>query len=93
MTTLTFNSTNVLAPVCVVSWLLERGPAALACEVDMNADASFDVRILPATPFIAPIVEHFDTAVPAMERHAEIAGLLRDEGWYVTGRARYPSAS
>lgn len=77
-------------PMCVVKWLLRHGSAAIACEVDMNADRSFDVRVTPSSPSNKPFVEHFGDAVHAMERHAAIAGLLRDDGWRVAERVTSP---
>ena len=58
----------------------------LSCEVDMNADSTFDVRVLPSSSEREGLVERYPGLVSAMERHAEIADTLRDSGWRVVER-------
>jgi hypothetical protein len=70
----------------MLRWLLRSGAAALACEVDMNADRTFDVRVLPSSAPEGGIVERYTGLVSAMKRHAEIANALRDSGWRVAER-------
>jgi hypothetical protein len=73
-------------PVCVVRWVLQTGRASIACEVEMNQDKSFDLRITPSWQRTASFVERFTNAVPAMKKHAQITASLRDLGWEVTDR-------
>jgi hypothetical protein len=73
--------------VCMLRWLLRSGAAALACEVGMNADRTFDVRVSPSSAPQDGIVERHTGLVSAMKRHAEIANALRDSGWQVAERA------
>ena len=70
----------------MLRWLLRSGAAALACEVGMNADRTFDVRVVPSSGSRDAIVERYPGLVAAMERHAEIANALRDSGWQVAAR-------
>ena len=77
------------ATVCVVRWVLSTGRASVACEVEMNPDASFDLRVVPSWRTGATLVERFSTAVPAIKKHAQVAGALRDLGWTVTDRATF----
>jgi len=84
-------SSTVSAPqanaVCVVRWVLRTGRAAIACEVEMRPDRTFELRVSPSWQPRATRVEHFETALSAMKRHAQVAGSLRDLGWEVTDRS------
>lgn len=73
-------------PSCVVRWVLTRGAARLTCEVDM-ADGRFELSVTPSVPGTRPILERFSGPCAAMERHAEIASHLRDDGWRVAARS------
>lgn len=70
----------------MLRWLLRRGAAALECEVGMNPDRTFDVRVVPSSATREGIIERYPGLVSAMERHAEIANALRDSGWQVAER-------
>jgi hypothetical protein len=74
------------SPSCVLRWVLASGSAAIACEIDANADRSFDLRIVPFSAPGSGFVEHFQTATAVLERHAHIARNLRDAGWRTTDR-------
>jgi hypothetical protein len=74
---------------CALRWVLTRGDAAITCEIDANPDASFDVRIAASSR--RGFVEHFDTATAALERHAEVANQLLEEGWVVSEHSPRPS--
>ena len=79
--------TPEVSSVCVVRWVLSTGRASVACEVEMNPDSSFHLRVVPSWQSGAQLVERFSTAVPAIKKHAQVAGALRDLGWTVTDRA------
>ena len=70
----------------MLRWLLRSGAASLACEVGMNSDRTFDVRVLPSSAPQDGLVERYSGLVSAMKRHAEIANALRDSGWQVAER-------
>jgi hypothetical protein len=78
---------------CLVRWILCNGTASIACEVGMNPDRSFDVRIVPESTPAAGIVERYPCAVAAMARHAQVALSLRESGWFVAARAGSPFAA
>lgn len=69
-----------------LSWVLRRGAASVTCAVDINRDRSFDVRIIPSARPAQATVEHYLSAVAALERHAEVTRGLREEGWRVAAR-------
>ena len=86
MTTYPASSTTMPTSSCMLRWLLRSGAAALACEVGMNADRTFDVRVVPSSGSRDAFVERYPGLVSAMERHAEIANALRNAGWQVAER-------
>ena len=55
----------------------------MTCEIDALDDRSYDVSVVPHWNISATVVEHFDLALSAMERHASIARRLRADGWVV----------
>lgn len=72
----------------VVSWVLRQGTAAITCGIEMKADRSFELSVVPSWSRRSSLVEQFPGAVAAMERHAQVADRLRDLGWSVTRSAR-----
>lgn len=67
----------------VLCWIFKRETQALTCELDMHADRSCDVVILPHWDVKASLTEHYGALPQALMRHAEIARRLRDSGWSV----------
>ena len=59
----------------------------MTCELDVHADRSGDVCVVPHWDISSTLIEHFDAPRSAMLRHAEIARRLRDAGWMVTEHA------
>jgi len=70
----------------LVRWIFERNGNAITCEIDMNEKHTCDVAVIPHWDAAASVVEHFDGPMGAMERHAELAVALLEEGWTVTDR-------
>ena len=81
------------SPVCMLRWLLRSGAAVLSCEVGMNGDRTFEVRVLPSSNQRDGLVERYSGLVSAMKRHAEIANTLRDSGWQVAERITAPAVA
>jgi hypothetical protein len=79
-------STRTAHAVPLLRWIFERNGNAITCEIEMN-DGTCDVAVIPHWDSSAGVVEHFDGPMGAMERHAELAVALLDEGWTVTDRA------
>jgi hypothetical protein len=69
---------------CLLRWVLQRGSEALTCEVDAHGHGSFDLQVMLGGSQSPALTEHFNSPVAAVERHAEVATLLRDAGWVVT---------
>jgi hypothetical protein len=69
---------------CLLRWVFHRGSADLTCEVDSHGSRGFDVQLLVGWSPVPSICEHFDNPIAALERHAELSQLLREEGWAVT---------
>jgi hypothetical protein len=76
--------------ICMLRWLLRSGAAMLSCEVGMNGDQSFEVRVRPSSTDSGSLVERYPGLVSAMKRHAEIANTLRDSGWQLAERVTAP---
>ena len=74
------------ATVPIVRWIFERNGDAITCEIDMNNGRTCDVALIPHWDAAASVVERFDGPMRAIERHAELAVALLDEGWTVTDR-------
>lgn len=74
-----------LTPVSepVLCWIFRRNGRVLTCEVDLRADGSSDVVLLPHWDVKAALTEHYRALPDALLRHAEIARRLRDNGWSV----------
>jgi hypothetical protein len=71
---------------CVLRWVLSNGASTVACEIDMDANRFFRLRIVPLCEPAAAIVQRFTNPLAAMAGHAEVACRLRDAGWVVTDR-------
>jgi hypothetical protein len=70
----------------LVRWIFERKGDAITCEIDMNEEHTCDVAVIPHWNAASSVVEHFNGPMGAMERHAELAMALREEGWTLTDR-------
>jgi hypothetical protein len=67
----------------LVRWVFVRGARALTCEVRAAEGGAFDVCVIPLWDVKAAVVESYDRAAAAMQRHAEIADAFRQAGWMV----------
>lgn len=76
----------------MLRWIFRRGTAAIECDVDVAADRSFALRVIPLWAPASAVVERFADPVSALERHAELASYLRDSGWRVSEHATPASA-
>jgi len=74
------------ATVPIVRWIFERNGNAITCEIDMKEGRTCDVALIPHWDAAASVVERFDGPRRAIERHAELAVALLDDGWTVTDR-------
>lgn len=64
----------------------QRQDDAVTCEVDFDTRRSaYEVYVMPPRGSSGVLVERFDRATSALERHAEIASRLRQAGWTVAG--------
>ena len=87
MTTTSAIVPTAATPVPMVRWIFQRGGHLLTCEVDARSRHTFDVSVVPHWDVSSAVVERFDHAVTAMERHAAIAQSLRSHGWQVVRHA------
>jgi hypothetical protein len=79
-------SRHTLTAIPLVRWIFERNGNAITCEIDMNDEHTCEVAVIPHWDAASSVVEHFDGPMGAMERHAELAVALLEEGWTVTDR-------
>lgn len=84
MTTNSVPATNPVAGTSLLHWQLQRGNEALTCEIRSSMHRGFDVQVMLAWTTAPALIEHFDTSIAAVERHADITATLMDAGWVVT---------
>ena len=66
----------------LICWEFERRCQRLMCGISIAAESSrFEVATTPLWNPASESVEHFDTPVGALHRHAEIVRELRHAGW------------
>jgi hypothetical protein len=70
----------------VLLWVLRRDFDVITCGVDVNASGRCEVRTVPHSDPTLAVVEPFDNAGDALQRHAEVAYRLREVGWVVADR-------
>jgi hypothetical protein len=69
-------------------WTFQRDGSAITCEIKVGgAGRSAAVHVVPDWDSSLAHVEPAVSTVAAMQRHAEIAQVLRDAGWWLTSRA------
>ena len=70
----------------VLRWIFRRAAKSITCQVEVRADRSYSVYLVPHWDVSSSVAEHFDGAAVALLRHAEIARHLRESGWVLTNR-------
>jgi hypothetical protein len=72
----------------MVNWLFTRGTRALTCQVGTDgAGSSFEVAVVPHWDLSLAVVEEAQSPATALQRHAQIAMMLKDAGWSVARRS------
>lgn len=72
--------------VQMLCWMFQRQDDVVTCEVDFDARRSaYEVYVTPHRGSSGVLVERFDRATRALQRHARIAAQLRKVGWTVAG--------
>ena len=56
---------------------------AITCHLDIRGARSYEVCVVPHWDPSSAVIERYDAATPALLRHAEVARLLREDGWMV----------
>ena len=64
-------------------WVFRREFDAITCGVDISASGRCEVRTVPQWDPSLAVVEPFERAADALQRHAEVAKRLREIGWTV----------
>jgi hypothetical protein len=67
----------------LVEWILQRDSKAITCQLDLRGRRSYEVSVLPHWDPSSAVIERFDTATPALLRHAQLACRFREAGWMV----------
>jgi hypothetical protein len=62
---------------------LQRETGAITCHLDIRGARSYEVCVVPHWDPSSAVIERYDAATPALLRHAEVARLLREDGWMV----------
>jgi hypothetical protein len=67
----------------MLRWVLHRETTAITCQLDARGGECYELCVLPHWDPSSAVIEHFDDATPALLRHAEVVGRLRENGWIV----------
>jgi hypothetical protein len=68
--------------VRVLRWTFTRGGETVSCELGLTGDDSaYQLRIDPPWNPTGVVVECFDEAMTAFQRHAMIERILLEDGW------------
>jgi hypothetical protein len=67
----------------VLLWVFRREFEAITCGVEVSASGRCAVRTVPQWDPSLAVIEPFDCAGEALQRHAEVARRLREIGWVV----------
>ncbi len=73
------------ARVAMLRWVFGRNAEAITCEIDFIDGEGDDVSVVPHWAVSSSAVEHFSSPLQALERHAELALALREQGWTMIG--------
>jgi len=79
-------ATSSDSEVRVLRWTFRRDEDAIVCELGLNDDHSaYELRVNPPWNPAGSMVEQFDDATSAFQRHAAIERALVSEGWLLEG--------
>ena len=67
----------------VLLWVFRREFEAITCGVEVSASGRCAVRTVPQWDPSLAVIEPFECAGEALQRHAEVARRLREIGWVV----------
>ena len=67
----------------LLRWVFRQGNRSLTCVVNANALGDYDGVCTAALDLPASTIETFDNGADAFGRHAQIALMLRSQGWTV----------
>lgn len=70
----------------MLRWTFTRGAAAITCELAANGLGGYYICVVPHWNVAAAAVEQHDAVLPALRRHADLARLLREDGWTLARR-------
>jgi hypothetical protein len=70
-------------PAPMLAWMMPRYSTAVTCQLDVRDDAVYELCVVPHWDPAAAVIERYDSANPALLRHAEVIGALREHGWIV----------
>ena len=75
-------------PQMVLRWLFRQSDRLVTCGISRATEAAFEVVTVPHWDIRRASVERFSCAKAALQRHAEIAALLRESGWSAAAYTR-----
>ena len=65
----------------VLRWTFRRDQQTVVCELGLNSDDAYELRIDPPRNPVGLATEIFGDATSAFERHSTIERVLVDDGW------------
>jgi hypothetical protein len=67
----------------MLNWVLRRDASTITCRLNVRGPESYEVCIVPHWAPSSAVIEQYESAKPALLRHAEAARRLRESGWIV----------
>ena len=87
-TTTATTPSSAASHVALLRWVFGRNAEEITCEIDFTEGEGcdgYDVCVVPHWAVASTAIEHFDSPVQALERHAELAIALQAQGWTMLG--------
>jgi len=75
----------IRGPVSLLKWVFYRKEQMLTCEISVNGADSYDVCVVLHWDAGSSVIESFDHAEAAIQRHEELAWYFREAGWARVG--------
>ena len=77
----TAGTTATDSTIRVLRWTFRREEQTVVCELGLNGDDAYELRIDPPRNSVGLATEIFDDATAAFQRHSAIERVLIGDGW------------
>jgi hypothetical protein len=77
----TAGTTATDSTIRVLRWTFRRDEQTVVCELGLNCDDAYELRVDPPRNPVGLATEIFDDATAAFQRHSAIERVLIGDGW------------